>query len=124
MPSSMNVMITRLVKKPRLSLTTIGVFSSSRAMSSARPTATSLVCLQRHVLERHCDPRLGARICDAGAHHPRAEDHGSPRAKRLEIDSRAASAALALDALEVEERRLDHVLRDLAGGEVDEVALF
>ncbi len=36
MPSLMNVPITRLVKKPRLSLTTIGVFLILRATSSAR----------------------------------------------------------------------------------------
>ena len=35
-PSLRNVPITRLVKKPRLSLTTIGVFLMSLARSSAR----------------------------------------------------------------------------------------
>ena len=36
MPSLMNVPITRLVKKPRLSLTTIGVLPICLAKSSAR----------------------------------------------------------------------------------------
>ncbi len=35
MPSLMNVPITRLVKNPRLSFTTIGVFLIRRATSSA-----------------------------------------------------------------------------------------
>ena len=44
MPSLMNVPITRLVKKPRLSLTTIGVFLISLATSSARYSVSSEVC--------------------------------------------------------------------------------
>ncbi len=44
MPSLMKVPITRLVKKPRLSLTTIGVFLISLATSSARYSVSSEVC--------------------------------------------------------------------------------
>ena len=43
MPSLMNVPITRLVKNPRLSLTTIGVFLISLAKSSARYSVSSEV---------------------------------------------------------------------------------
>ena len=43
MPSLMNVPITRLVKKPRQSLTTIGVLRICLATSSARDSASSLV---------------------------------------------------------------------------------
>ena len=43
MPSLMNVPITRLVKNPRLSLTTIGVFLICLAKSSARYSVSSLV---------------------------------------------------------------------------------
>ena len=44
MPSRMNVPITRLVKKPRLSFTTIGVFLICLATSSARCSVSGLVC--------------------------------------------------------------------------------
>ena len=43
MPSLMNVPITRLVKNPRLSLTTIGVFLICLATSRARYSARSEV---------------------------------------------------------------------------------
>ena len=41
---------------------------------------------------------------------------------RLERLDALRAAAVAVDLLQVEEERLDHVLRDLAGHEVDEVA--
>ena len=58
MPSLMNVPITRLVKNPRLSLTTIGVFLICLARSSDRYSASSLGLLalddlqQRHLVHR------------------------------------------------------------------------
>ena len=58
MPSLMNVPITRLVKKPRLSLTTIGVLLISLAKSSAviQRLVARLLALddleQRHLVHR------------------------------------------------------------------------
>ena len=49
MPSLMKVPMTRLVKKPRLSLTTIGVFLISLATSSARYSVSSEVCSPRMI---------------------------------------------------------------------------
>ena len=49
MPSLMNVPITRLVKNPRLSLTTIGVFLICLAKSSARKVVSSLVFSPRMI---------------------------------------------------------------------------
>ena len=57
-PSPVNVPMTRLVKKPRLSLTTIGVLRNCRTTPRARSTAASLVVRtldhldQRHLVHR------------------------------------------------------------------------
>ena len=71
------------------------------------------------VLEHDLDAGLGGHVGDRGAHHAGAEhDHLLDRG-RLE---RLGTVAVALDRLQVEEERLDHVLRDLARDQVDEVA--
>src|SRR5690606_27693813 len=56
---------------------------------------------------------------DAGAHHAGAEDGDPPHLAGLDA---AGAVRAGVDGLEVEEERLDHVLRDLPGGQFDEVA--
>ena len=75
--------------------------------------------LLRDVLQHDLDAGLRAHVRDRGAHHAGAEHDDLLGAERLDV---GAAAARAVDLLEVEEERLDHVLRDLAGREVDEVA--
>ena len=98
--------------------------SSGRARAPSRPglcriALAALGRLQRDVLEDHLDARLGAHVGDRGAHHAGAEDDDLARPERLQT---LGPAAVAADALEVEEERLDHVLGHLAGDQVDEVA--
>ena len=71
------------------------------------------------VLEHDLDAGLRAHVRDRGAHHARAEDHDL---RGLEGLDRVRPPAVPVDLLEVEEERLDHVLGDLALGEVHEVA--
>ncbi len=71
------------------------------------------------VLEDDVHAGLGAHVGDAGAHHPGAEDAdlgGLPR-----LDALRAERA-GVDRLQVEEERLDHVLRALVGDQLGEVA--
>ncbi len=75
--------------------------------------------LQRDVLEDDVDPGLGAHVGDPRAHHPGAEHDDLVRRERLD---RVGTPAGAGGCLHVEEERLDHVLRHLAGDQVDEVA--
>ena len=72
-----------------------------------------------HVLENdvHAGPR--ARVGDAGAHHAGAQHAHLDRLVRR--DSRGSQRP-GVDRLEVEEERLDHVLRLLAGGQLGQVA--
>ena len=75
--------------------------------------------LQRDVLEDDLDARLGAHVGDRRAHHAGAEhDH----LLGLEGLDALRTVAVAVDLLQVEEERLDHVLGDLPGDQVDEVA--
>ena len=76
------------------------------------------------VLEDDLDAGLGADVGDAGAHHARAEDAdlGEPGARDLGAVGRLRAGAAGGAVLHVEEERLDHVLRDGAGDEGDEVA--
>ena len=75
--------------------------------------------LEGDVLEDDVEPGLGRHVGDTGAHHARAQhadlgDRGLADALR--------SGAAGVDGLQVEEERLDHVLRDVAGGQFGEVA--
>ena len=74
--------------------------------------------LERDVLEDDVDAVAGADVGDPRAHHARTE-HRDPggRARRVARRTRAA----AVDRAQVEPEGLDHVLRDLATGEVGEV---
>ena len=74
--------------------------------------------LGRDVLEDDVDPDLGEGVGDAGAHHPGAE-HADPG--RGELRRAVGTGGAAVDAVQVEPERLDHVGRDLADDEVDEV---
>ena len=69
--------------------------------------------------EADVDPGSGGDVGDPGPHHP-GTDHGQPRGPERGLPGRAAGAGL--DLLQVEEVRLDPVLRDLPGNEPDEVA--
>ena len=64
-------------------------------------------------------PLRARHVRDAGAHHSGAE-HGD-LLRRLRVEPVRTRAA-GVDRVQVEPERLDHVLRDLALGEVDEVA--
>ena len=75
--------------------------------------------LLRDVLEDHVEPGAGGDIGDRRPHHPGAEDDQLLRPEGLDL---IGPAALAVGLLEVEEERLDHVLRHLACRQVDEVA--
>ena len=71
------------------------------------------------VLEHDVDAGLGRDIGDAGAHHAGAEDADlGDRGRADALGPRAAG----VDRLQVEEERLDHVLGDLAGDQLGEVA--
>ena len=71
------------------------------------------------VLEDDLHAGAGADVGDAGAHHPGAEDTDLGRLLRLD----ALRAELAgVDRLQVEEERLDHVLRALVDDQVGQVA--
>ena len=74
---------------------------------------------RRDVLEHDLQPRLGTDVGDRGAHHARAEHDDLLRGERFDP---LGTVAIAVDALHVEEERLNHVLGDLTGHEVDEVA--
>ena len=75
--------------------------------------------LERDVLEHDVDAVARADVGDAGAHHPGAEHgHLLRRPRLVAVRARAAG----VDRVQVEPERLDHVLRDLALGQVDEVA--
>ena len=71
------------------------------------------------VLEHDVEAGLGRDVGDAGAHHARAE-HADLGDRGL-ADALGPRAA-AVDVLQVEEERLDHVLGDLAGDQLREVA--
>ena len=73
----------------------------------------------RDVLEDDLDARPGAtrRRC----RRPSCRRRGRRPSHRARLDVLGAAAA-AVDGLEVEEERLDHVLRDLRGHQLDEVA--
>ena len=75
--------------------------------------------LGRDVLEHDLHARAGARVGDAGAHHPGAEDAdlgGLPA-----LDALGAQRP-GVDRLQVEEERLDHVLGALVDDQAGEVA--
>ena len=75
--------------------------------------------LERDVLEHDLHAGAGARVGDAGAHHPGAEDAdlgGLPA-----LDALRAQRS-GVDRLEVEEEGLDHVLGLLVDDQVGEVA--
>ena len=71
------------------------------------------------VLEDDVDAVAGADVGDAGAHHAGAE-HGDLLSRTRLVAGR--SRAAGIDRVQVEPERLDHVLRDLAAGQIDEVA--
>ena len=75
--------------------------------------------LDADVLEHHIETGLGRDIRDSGAHHSGAQ-HADLLDRRLAdaLGPRTAGG----DVLQVEEERLDHVLRDLAGDQLREVA--
>ena len=75
--------------------------------------------LDRDVLQHDLHPGAGAGVGDPGAHHPGAEHADLGRAERREA-VRAQRAGV--DRLEVEEERLDHVLRALVDDQAGEVA--
>ena len=118
----------------RSAASAVGVMRASSASAFSwvvRPRATALPTsfsrvglallgrLRRDVLEDDVDAGPGAGVGDAGAHHPGAE-HGDLAGRRGSTP--AGRVAPALTRLQVEEERLDHVLRDLAGDQLDEVA--
>ena len=72
------------------------------------------------VLEHDVEAGLGRDVGDARAHHARAE-HTDLGDRRL-ADAVGPRAAAELMVLQVEEERLDHVLGDLAGDQLREVA--
>ena len=74
--------------------------------------------LDADVLEDDVEAGLGRHVGDTGAHHPRAE-HADLLDRGL-ADALGPRAA-AVDGLQVEEERLDHVLGDLAGDQLREV---
>ena len=71
------------------------------------------------VLEHDLHAGPGARVGDAGAHHPGAEDADLGALPGL--DALRAQRA-GVDRLQVEEERLDHVLRALVDDQVRQVA--
>jgi hypothetical protein len=78
-----------------------------------------LGALERDVLQHTGDAHGGRGVGDALPHHASAQD-AHLLGERLRDVLRTAGAAA--DLLQVEEERLDHVLRDAAGGELHEVA--
>ena len=84
-----------------------------------RVALAALRRLERYVLEHDLDPGLGAHVGDRRAHHAGAQDHDLARAVALGL---GGPAAAAVDAVEVKPERLNHVLCDLAGRQLDEVA--
>ncbi len=80
---------------------------------------TLLRGLDRDVLEHDVEPGLRRDVGDAGAHHARAE-----HTDLVDLDGLDAvgTAPPAVDVLQVQEERLDHVLGGLAGDQMGEVA--
>ena len=107
--------------------------ASSAPLASwvVRPASTAFACSrcsvalalagggQVHVGEDDVDPGSGGDVGDPGPHHP-GTDYSQPRGPECGLPRRAAGAGL--DLLQVEEVRLDPVLRDLPGNQPDEVA--
>ena len=114
-----------------LSLGWMRASTSSRFSALIRPRSTCLSSslsgvrlaplrrLGRDVLQHDVHACAGTLVRDAGAHHPGSENADFARGVRRH----AVRAGLAaVDRLQVEEERLDHVLADRSGHEVDEVA--
>ena len=84
-----------------------------------RVALAALGRLDRDVLEHDRHAVAGGDVGDAGAHHAGAE-HGHLGRQPLLVA--VGTRRAAVDRVQVEPERLDHVLRDLARGQVDEVA--
>ena len=109
-PGEQRVVLPPAVERP-LATAFSTSFCEYSLPCSAAPGETSLSTTSM--------PGLRAHVGDRGAHHARAEHDDLLRGERLDP---LGPAAVTVDALQVEEERLDHVLRDLAGHQVDEVA--
>src|SRR5438132_668930 len=125
--------MTRLVKKPRLSLTTIGVLPSWRTTSKARASAASDVWVPRMIStsgilstgEKKWRPTKSSGRETPVASSLIGSDEGfevSSDPGRLPRGNALGARAAVVDVVQVEPERLDHVLRRLPGHQIDEVA--